>query len=140
MTESINNANQQLESGKDPAETLVSLGKEISSTTLASGNLAPLDGTMKLAITKQEGLLNSISDPSIKELSCQNFTASITDLSDVILSSSEAFWGLDFGERFRSVDGIQKNIDNSLSIMTTNLINEPTFQRKDPTLSKEKII
>lgn len=123
--------------GTDPAEALANLGKDISSTTLASGNLGALDNTMKLAISKQEELLANITNPNVRESSSKNFTASITDLSDVIMSNSDAFWGLDVDERLSNIDNVQKNIDISLSIMAINLVNNPTYQLTDETVGKK---
>ena len=121
MDKSINKANEVLKNDEDPTIALSTLSGDIDETELASGNIAQLDETVKLAIDKQRKWLNSTEEGS-QDQSSRNFTNAVLNLTNILLGNDNAFWGLDSILREEAVDSIQKNIDETLFLLAQNLI------------------
>ena len=121
MDTSINKANEVLMNDEDPTMALITLSDDIDETELASGNIAQLDETVKLAIDKQRKWLNSTEEGS-QDQSSRNFTNAVLNLTNILLGNDNAFWGLDSILREEAVDSIQKNIDETLFLLAQNLI------------------
>ena len=121
MDTSINKANEVLMNDEDPTMALITLSDDIDETELASGNIAQLDETVKLAIDKQRKWLNSTEEIS-QDQSSRNFTNAVLNLTNILLGNDNAFWGLDSILREEAVDSIQKNIDETLFLLAQNLI------------------
>ena len=138
---SINNTNEALNNNADPSLSLISLSEAIKETEIASGNIAQLDETVKLAIAKQRELLNSTDATESQDQSSHNFTYSILGLKDILLDNNKAFWGLDSITREEAVDHVQNNIDETLFLLAQNLIEGSNYSNGDfPNLGTSKCI
>ena len=115
----INKANEALRNNTDPSKTLNYLSDAIRVEKIASGNIAQLDETVKLAIEKQRELL--VGTAKSRDQSSQNFTNSVLDLKDILLASNEAFWGLNLIPREIQLDHVQNNIDETLFLLAQNI-------------------
>ena len=141
MGTSINNTNEALNNNADPSLSLISLSEAIKETEIASGNIAQLDETIKLAIAKQRELLNSTDATESQDQSSHNFTYSILGLKDILLDNNKAFWGLDSITREEAVDHVQNNIDETLFLLAQNLIEGSNYSNGDfPNLGTSKCI
>ena len=130
---SINNTNEALNNNADPSLSLISLSEAIKETEIASGNIAQLDETVKLAIAKQRELLNSTDATESQDQSSHNFTYSILGLKDILLDNNKAFWGLDSITREEAVDHVQNNIDETLFLLAQNLIIGTIYRNENVT-------
>ena len=132
MDTSINKANEVLMNDEDPTMALITLSDDIDETELASGNIAQLDETVKLAIDKQRKWLNSTEEIS-QDQSSRNFTNAVLNLTNILLGNDNAFWGLDSILREEAVDSIQKNIDETLFLLAQNLIIGTIYRNENVT-------
>ena len=118
---SINNTNEALNNNADPSLSLISLSEAIKETEIASGNIAQLDETVKLAIEKQRIWLVNFTEEGLQDQCSRNFTDAVLNLTNILLSNDKAFWGLYSIFREEAVDSIQNNIDVTLYLLAQNL-------------------
>ena len=100
------------------------LTNDVKDIDIASGNIVQLDQTVKLAIDKQTLLIAETTDPNLRYESSKNFTMSVIDLNDVIMNNNFAFWGLDWTARSEAINQVQKNVDDTLYLLTENLVDK----------------
>ncbi len=138
---SINHANANITNGGNPTESLNFLTNVLNENELASGNIAQLDQTIRLAIDKQIVLMTANSDSNSRDSSSKVFAKSVIDLYDIIFVNEKAFWGLPWILRSDAVDRVQKNVDDTLFLLAENLI-DGIYQNYGPhvNLSKLKIV
>jgi hypothetical protein len=91
---------------------------------MATANIVQLDMTVRLAIEKQTELLSASTDVNSKDASSKNFTNSIVDVNNELLTNDLAFWGLDPISRSEAIDQVQKNIDDTLFLLADNLLDQ----------------
>ena len=121
MDTSVNQANDELKKNIDPTIALNTLSYAIIEETLASGNIAQLDETVKLAIEKQRIWLVNFTEEGLQDQCSRNFTDAVLNLTNILLSNDKAFWGLYSIFREEAVDSIQNNIDVTLYLLAQNL-------------------
>lgn len=127
MSDAIGQANQDLVNGVDPSQSLGKLTASIAASELASGDLTPLDETVRLAISIQNQSIAWSTMAAWREASSKNFTAAVTDLNDFILASNRAFWGLESISRDEAINHIQINMDDTLFLLADNLNNDAKY-------------
>lgn len=130
IEESISQANKEMENGGDPSQALGTLSSVLKQNELASGDIIQLDQTVRLAIDKQTQLLAANSDPNSKDSISKNFTSSVTDVNNVLLGNELAFWGLESNARSEAIDQVQKNMDDTLFLLASNLL-EKIYKNND---------
>ena len=124
VEESINQANEEIAKGGNPSESLDGLSIVLKENEIASGNIVQLDKTVRLAIEKQAELLSGNLDPNSKDASSKNFTNSIVNVNNVLLTNEVAFWGLEPIARSEAIGQVQKNVDDTLFLLAENLIDQ----------------
>ncbi|KAI9565576.1 hypothetical protein GHT06_009368 [Daphnia sinensis] len=122
VEDSINQANNEIVNGTNPSESLNSLTNVVEANEIASGNIVQLQQTVVLAIGRQSELIAEDPDPVSREATTKNFTNSVVDLSDVMMNSTAAFWGLEINARAEAINQIQTSVDDTLFLLADNLL------------------
>ncbi|XP_046446437.1 adhesion G protein-coupled receptor L3-like [Daphnia pulex] len=124
VEDSINQANKNITNGGNPSESLNGISTVLKENEMATANIVQLDMTVRLAIEKQTELLSASTDVNSKDASSKNFTNSIVDVNNELLTNDLAFWGLDPISRSEAIDQVQKNIDDTLFLLADNLLDQ----------------
>lgn len=135
---SINHANANITNGENPSESLNFLTKVLNENELASGNIAQLDQTIRLAFDKQTVLITANSDSNSRDSSSKVFAKSVIDLYDIMFVNAKAFWGLPWILRSDAVNRVQKNVDDTLFLLAENLI-DGIYQNYGPNVNLRKL-
>lgn len=124
VEDAISQANDDIMNGNDPGGSLNSLTSVVDENELASGNIIQLQDTVVLAIERQSQLIAEDPDPISRDLKSKNFTKSVVDLSDVMMTSTEAFWGLETIARDEAINRIQTSVNDTLFLLAENFLDE----------------
>ncbi|XP_057372837.1 adhesion G protein-coupled receptor L3-like isoform X2 [Daphnia carinata] len=124
VEDSINQANNEITNGDNPSGALKSLTSVVETNEIASGNIIQIQQTVVLAIDKQNTLIANDPDPVSRDATTKNFTNSVVDLSDVVMNSTLAFWGLEINDRAEAVNQIQTSVDDTLLLLAENLLDD----------------
>ena len=113
-----------MRNGEDPSASIKSLTHAVNKKDLVASSITQVEQAVRLAISKQKERLTLNSDPRLRDVNSRNFTSYVVDLVDVILANDKAFWGLQPEMRRDAIDRVQKNIDDTLHLLTTNLVDK----------------
>ena len=124
MDDYIIKAKERMSNGEDPSASIKSLTHAVNKKDLVASSITQVEQAVRLAISKQKERLTLNSDPRLRDVNSRNFTSYVVDLVDVILANDKAFWGLQPEMRRDAIDRVQKNIDDTLHLLTTNLVDK----------------
>ena len=124
MDDYIIKAKERMRNGEDPSASIKSLTHAVNKKDLVASSITQVEQAVRLAISKQKERLTLNSDPRLRDVNSRNFTSYVVDLVDVILANDKAFWGLQPEMRRDAIDRVQKNIDDTLHLLTTNLVDK----------------
>ena len=124
MDDYIIKAKERMRNGEDPSASIKSLTHAVNKKDLVASSITQVEQAVRLAISKQKERLTLNSDPRLRDVNSRNFTSYVVDLFDVILANDKAFWGLQPEMRRDAIDRVQKNIDDTLHLLTTNLVDK----------------
>ena len=124
MDDYIIKAKERMRNGEDPSASIKSLTHAVNKKDLVASSITQVEQAVRLAISKQKERLTLNSDPRLRDVNSRNFTSYVVDLVDVILANDKSFWGLQPEMRRDAIDRVQKNIDDTLHLLTTNLVDK----------------
>ena len=124
MDDYIIKAKERMRNGEDPSASIKSLTHAVNKKDLVASSITQVEQAVRLAISKQKERLTLNSDPRLRDVNSRNFTSYVVDLVDVILANDKACWGLQPEMRRDAIDRVQKNIDDTLHLLTTNLVDK----------------
>ena len=128
----INNATEEVaNSAGPPTDTIFNLNNNLKDKPLISGDLLLLDNFTVTAIEAQRRWLMNETDPNNKEEGTKNFADAIVGLTNTILNSTVAFWGLLEYPRFQLIGQIQLHVEETKALLGTWLITQQNYTKNE---------
>ena len=128
----INNATEEVaNSAGPPTDTIFNLNNNLKDKPLISGDLLLLDNFTVTAIEAQRRWLMNETDPNNKEEGTKNFADAIVGLTNTILNSTVAFWGLLEYPRFQLIGQIQLHVEETKALLGTWVITQQNYTKNE---------